>query len=160
MHLMRIDQLVLKSPSLVSLTKTYVDLSETIHDFDESFFSSGGLRTLPAIIAAQVASGATSRFAGERVGAPMRAHTRFLRRDSTTETTPPKPVRRYLENLFSSPSHPTPLSDQMTRYEFRGVRPSWTGRSSLASSSASARAILTRSRMRRIRSPATASSTT
>ena len=71
MNLMRIGPVGSEMPVARLTDETYVDLSETIHDFDETFFSSGGLRTLPAIIAAQVASDATSRFAGERVGAPI-----------------------------------------------------------------------------------------
>jgi 2-keto-4-pentenoate hydratase/2-oxohepta-3-ene-1,7-dioic acid hydratase in catechol pathway len=50
---------------------TYVDLSGTVHDFDESFFASGVMSTLPALIAERVAQGAISTFAGERIGAPI-----------------------------------------------------------------------------------------
>jgi 2-keto-4-pentenoate hydratase/2-oxohepta-3-ene-1,7-dioic acid hydratase in catechol pathway len=49
----------------------YVDLSDVVHDFDEGFFASGALSTLPALIADRIARGATARFAGERVGAPI-----------------------------------------------------------------------------------------
>jgi 2-keto-4-pentenoate hydratase/2-oxohepta-3-ene-1,7-dioic acid hydratase in catechol pathway len=150
MHLMRIGPVGSEKPVARLTDETYVDLSETIHDFDETFFSSGGLRTLPAIIAAQVASDATSRFAGERVGAPIARPHQILcvglnYRDHAAETgqeIPREPI------LFTkSPNTIIGPNDEVRI-------------PSLASSSASARAILTRSRMRRIRSPATASSTT
>jgi len=48
MHLMRIGPVGSEKPVARLTDETYVDLSETIHDFDETFFSSGGLRTLPA----------------------------------------------------------------------------------------------------------------
>jgi len=78
MHLMRIGPVGSEKPVARLTDETYVDLSETIHDFDETFFSSGGLRTLPAIIAAQVAS-APRRGSRENASAHLlRAHTRFF----------------------------------------------------------------------------------
>jgi 2,4-didehydro-3-deoxy-L-rhamnonate hydrolase len=71
MHLMRIGPAGSEIPVARLDDETFVDLSGVIHDFDAAFFGSGGLESLPALIAQRVASGATSRFAGERVGAPV-----------------------------------------------------------------------------------------
>jgi 2-keto-4-pentenoate hydratase/2-oxohepta-3-ene-1,7-dioic acid hydratase in catechol pathway len=50
---------------------TYVDLSDVLDDFDEAFFASGGLDRIRPVVAERAASGLVSRFAGERVGAPI-----------------------------------------------------------------------------------------
>nr|WP_206326816.1 fumarylacetoacetate hydrolase family protein [Streptomyces sp. S3(2020)] len=51
--------------------ETYVDLSDVVTDFDEAFFGSGGLDRVRPLVAARTAAGQVSRFAGERVGAPI-----------------------------------------------------------------------------------------
>src|SRR5918993_3812251 len=51
--------------------ETYVDLSDVADDFDEAFFGSGGLNRVRPVVAERAAVGQVSRFAGERVGAPI-----------------------------------------------------------------------------------------
>jgi 2-keto-4-pentenoate hydratase/2-oxohepta-3-ene-1,7-dioic acid hydratase in catechol pathway len=51
--------------------ETYVDLSDTVTDFDEAFFGSGGLDRIRPVMAERTAAGQVSRFAGERIGAPI-----------------------------------------------------------------------------------------
>jgi 2-keto-4-pentenoate hydratase/2-oxohepta-3-ene-1,7-dioic acid hydratase in catechol pathway len=50
---------------------TFVDLSDVVGDFDERFFGSGRLDTLPALIAERVAAGRTEPRGGRRFGAPI-----------------------------------------------------------------------------------------
>lgn len=71
MYLMRIGAVGSETPIARLDEETFVDLSDVVHDFDEAFFGSGALASLPAIVADRVAAGRVSRFAGERVGAPI-----------------------------------------------------------------------------------------
>ncbi len=50
---------------------SYVDLSDVVRDFDEAFFGGGGLDRIRPVVAERAAAGQVSRFAGERVGAPI-----------------------------------------------------------------------------------------
>jgi 2-keto-4-pentenoate hydratase/2-oxohepta-3-ene-1,7-dioic acid hydratase in catechol pathway len=49
----------------------FVDLSDIVGDFDERFFGSGLLNTLPAVIAERVAAGRTEPRGDRRFGAPI-----------------------------------------------------------------------------------------
>jgi 2,4-diketo-3-deoxy-L-fuconate hydrolase len=49
----------------------YVDVSDLTPDFDERFFGSGGTALLAGPVAERIAAGQVTRFAGERVGAPI-----------------------------------------------------------------------------------------
>jgi 2-keto-4-pentenoate hydratase/2-oxohepta-3-ene-1,7-dioic acid hydratase in catechol pathway len=49
----------------------WVELSDICGDFDESFFGSGGLPELPAVIAERIAAGRSSPVAGNRFGSPI-----------------------------------------------------------------------------------------
>ncbi|WP_426592878.1 fumarylacetoacetate hydrolase family protein [Cellulomonas sp. McL0617] len=71
MYLMRIGAVGDEKPVARLDDQTYVDLSDVVADFDEGFFASGDLATLPAVVVERVERGAVSRFAGERVGAPF-----------------------------------------------------------------------------------------
>jgi 2-keto-4-pentenoate hydratase/2-oxohepta-3-ene-1,7-dioic acid hydratase in catechol pathway len=51
--------------------ETYVDVSDLVRDFDESFFAAGGAALLADAVAERHSSGVVVRFAGERVGAPI-----------------------------------------------------------------------------------------
>jgi 2-keto-4-pentenoate hydratase/2-oxohepta-3-ene-1,7-dioic acid hydratase in catechol pathway len=51
--------------------QTYVDLSDVIADFDEKFFGSGGIDRVRPVVTERAAAGRVSRFAGERIGAPI-----------------------------------------------------------------------------------------
>ncbi|WP_055711338.1 fumarylacetoacetate hydrolase family protein [Streptomyces torulosus] len=71
MYLMRIGAPGAEKPVARIDDETYVDLSDTVTDFDERFFGSGGLDRVRPLVAEHVAAGRVSRFAGERVGAPF-----------------------------------------------------------------------------------------
>lgn len=71
MYLMRIGAPGAERPVARVDDDTYVDLSDTVGDFDESFFGSGGIDRVRPVVEERVAAGKVSRFAGERTGAPI-----------------------------------------------------------------------------------------
>ncbi|WP_327721340.1 fumarylacetoacetate hydrolase family protein [Streptomyces sp. NBC_00490] len=71
MYLMRIGAPGAEKPVARVDDETYVDLSDVVTDFDEAFFGSGGLDRVRPVVAERTAAGQVSRFAGERVGAPL-----------------------------------------------------------------------------------------
>ncbi|SFN06658.1 hypothetical protein SAMN04487980_1010192 [Streptomyces sp. cf124] len=66
---------------------TYVDLSDVVTDFDETFFGTGGLDRIRPVVAERAAAGLVSRFTGERIGAPIARPHQVLCSASTTVTT-------------------------------------------------------------------------
>jgi 2,4-diketo-3-deoxy-L-fuconate hydrolase len=70
-YLMRIGAPGAEKPVARVDDETYVDLSDVVTDFDEAFFGSGGLDRIRPLVAERTAVGQVSRFAGERVGAPI-----------------------------------------------------------------------------------------
>jgi 2,4-didehydro-3-deoxy-L-rhamnonate hydrolase len=70
-YLMRIGAPSAEKPVARIDDQTYVDLSDVVDDFNEAFFGGGGLDRLRPVVAERTASGQVSRFAGERVGAPI-----------------------------------------------------------------------------------------
>ena len=71
MYLMRIGAAGAEKPVARVDDETYVDLSDTVTDFDEAFFGSGGLDRVRPVVAERTAAGRVARFAGERIGAPI-----------------------------------------------------------------------------------------
>ncbi|MDH6220796.1 2,4-diketo-3-deoxy-L-fuconate hydrolase [Streptomyces pseudovenezuelae] len=71
LYLMRIGAPGAEKPVARIDDETYVDLSDTVTDFDEAFFGSGGLDGIRPVVAERATAGRVSRFAGERVGAPI-----------------------------------------------------------------------------------------
>ncbi|MBP2328979.1 2-keto-4-pentenoate hydratase/2-oxohepta-3-ene-1,7-dioic acid hydratase in catechol pathway [Kibdelosporangium banguiense] len=71
MYLMRIGAPGAEKPVARLDDETYVDLSDLVTDFDEAFFDRGGLNRIDQVVAERAAAGRTSRFAGERIGAPI-----------------------------------------------------------------------------------------
>ncbi|RMB83506.1 fumarylacetoacetate hydrolase family protein [Streptomyces shenzhenensis] len=71
MYLMRIGATGAEKPVARIDDDTYVDLSDTVSDFDETFFGSGGVDRIRPLVAERAATGRVSRFAGERIGAPI-----------------------------------------------------------------------------------------
>ncbi|MCX5418799.1 fumarylacetoacetate hydrolase family protein [Streptomyces sp. NBC_00078] len=71
MYLMRIGAPGAEKPVARIDEETYVDLSDVVTDFDEAFFGSGGVDRVRPVVAERVAAGQVSRFAEERVGAPI-----------------------------------------------------------------------------------------
>jgi len=70
-YLMRIGAAGAEKPVARVDDETYVDLSDTVTDFDEAFFGSGGLDRVRPVVAERTAAGRVARFAGERIGAPI-----------------------------------------------------------------------------------------
>jgi 2,4-diketo-3-deoxy-L-fuconate hydrolase len=70
-YLMRIGAPGAEKPVARIDDQTYVDLSDVVDDFNEAFFSGGGLDRLRPVVAERGTGGQVSRFAGERVGAPI-----------------------------------------------------------------------------------------
>jgi 2-keto-4-pentenoate hydratase/2-oxohepta-3-ene-1,7-dioic acid hydratase in catechol pathway len=68
---MRIGAAGAEKPVARVADETYVDLSDVVTDFDEAFFGSGGLDRVRPVVAERKAAGQVSRFAGERIGAPI-----------------------------------------------------------------------------------------
>ncbi|RKR73514.1 fumarylacetoacetate hydrolase family protein [Frondihabitans australicus] len=71
MKLMRLGEPGHERPVVRVDVDHYVDVGDVVPDFDEAFFGSGGLATLPALVASKQAAGAATPFTDERVGAPI-----------------------------------------------------------------------------------------
>ncbi|MEI6362416.1 MAG: fumarylacetoacetate hydrolase family protein [Actinomycetes bacterium] len=71
MYLMRIGEFGSERPVARVDDETYVDLTDVVPDFNESFFGSGGLARIAPVVQERAAAGQVSRFAGERIGAPI-----------------------------------------------------------------------------------------
>jgi 2,4-diketo-3-deoxy-L-fuconate hydrolase len=69
-YLMRIGAIGAEKPIVRIDDETYVDVSDLATAFDEAFFAAGVAR-LREPVADRVARGQVSRFAGERIGAPI-----------------------------------------------------------------------------------------
>jgi 2,4-diketo-3-deoxy-L-fuconate hydrolase len=95
-YLMRIGAAGAEKPVARIDDETYVDLSDVVVDFDEAFFSSGGVERVRPVVAERVTAGQLARFAGERVGAPIARPHQILciglnYRDHAAETGQPVP---------------------------------------------------------------------
>jgi 2,4-diketo-3-deoxy-L-fuconate hydrolase len=71
MYLMRIGPIGSEKPVVRIDDKSYVDVSDVVADFNESFFGSESLKSLTGVVAERIAKGAMQTFAGERIGAPI-----------------------------------------------------------------------------------------
>jgi len=73
MYLMRIGQPGAEIPVVRIDDDNYVDVSDYVPDFNETFFGSGPeeLAALAALVATRTATGQTKQFTGERIGAPI-----------------------------------------------------------------------------------------
>jgi 2,4-didehydro-3-deoxy-L-rhamnonate hydrolase len=69
-YLMRIGPAGAERPVVRIDDDSYVDVSDTITDYDEAFFA-GGLESLRSLVTDRIRDGAVHRFAGERIGAPI-----------------------------------------------------------------------------------------
>jgi 2,4-didehydro-3-deoxy-L-rhamnonate hydrolase len=104
-YLMRIGAPGAEKPVARIDDETYVDLADVVDDFDEEFFGGGGLERIRSVVAERAAAGAVSRFAGERIGAPIARPHQILciglnYRDHAAETgqkVPEEPI------LFTKP---------------------------------------------------------
>jgi 2,4-didehydro-3-deoxy-L-rhamnonate hydrolase len=72
MRLMRLGPVGAERPAVRIDDDTYLDVSDAVQDFDEQFFTSGGLDELAAVVAERRAQpDCRLRFNGERIGAPI-----------------------------------------------------------------------------------------
>jgi 2,4-didehydro-3-deoxy-L-rhamnonate hydrolase len=71
MYLVRIGAPGAEKPVVRIDHDTYVDVSDVVEDFDETFFGDGGLERIRPQVSERAAAGQVSRFAGERIGAPI-----------------------------------------------------------------------------------------
>ena len=67
MRLVRVGAAGSETPGVLLDDETFVDLSYVVDDFNEAFFASGAIATLPAIVATR----AGEALAGRRFGAPI-----------------------------------------------------------------------------------------
>ncbi|WP_218860430.1 fumarylacetoacetate hydrolase family protein [Petropleomorpha daqingensis] len=106
---------------------TYVDLADVVDDFDEAFFGSGGLDRIRPVVAERAAAGQVSRFAGERIGAPIARPHQILciglnYRDHAAETgqaVPAEPI------LFTKSPNTLIGPDDDVRIPRGSTKPDW-----------------------------------
>ncbi|NEN04973.1 fumarylacetoacetate hydrolase family protein [Diaminobutyricibacter tongyongensis] len=71
MKLIRIGQAGAEKPGALIDQTTYIDLSDVVSDFDETFFGSGGLDRIRPVVAERAASGLATPIGSQRIGAPI-----------------------------------------------------------------------------------------
>jgi len=71
MYLMRIGPTGSERPVVRIDDIHYVDVSDVVSDFDETFFGSDGITGLSGVVNERVSAGQLTAFSGERVGAPI-----------------------------------------------------------------------------------------
>jgi 2,4-didehydro-3-deoxy-L-rhamnonate hydrolase len=71
MYLMRLGPIGSERPVVRIDDSHYVDVSDVVDDFDETFFGSNGLPRLAEIVQERTAAEQLQEFAGERIGAPI-----------------------------------------------------------------------------------------
>jgi 2-keto-4-pentenoate hydratase/2-oxohepta-3-ene-1,7-dioic acid hydratase in catechol pathway len=107
--------------------ETYVDLSDVVDDYDETFFGAGGLDRIRPLVAERAAAGQVSRFAGERIGAPIaRPHPILCiglnYRDHAAETGQPVPDEPI---LFTKSPNTLVGPDDGVRIPRGSTKPDW-----------------------------------
>jgi 2,4-didehydro-3-deoxy-L-rhamnonate hydrolase len=126
-YLMRIGPPGAEKPVVRLDDERYVDLSDVVGDFDEAFFDSGGLDRIRSVVAERATAGQVSRFAGERVGAPIARPHQILciglnYRDHAAETgqaVPDEPI------LFTKPPNTLVGPDDDVRIPRGSTKPDW-----------------------------------
>jgi 2-keto-4-pentenoate hydratase/2-oxohepta-3-ene-1,7-dioic acid hydratase in catechol pathway len=68
---MRLGQAGQERPAVRISDDSYIDVSDVVADFDERFFSGGGLEALRHVVAEREAAGQVTALHGERIGAPI-----------------------------------------------------------------------------------------
>lgn len=71
MKLVRLGAVGAEIPGVLVNEDEFVDLSDIVGDFNESFFASGKLASLSQVVADRVAAGNVQRVGGRRFGAPF-----------------------------------------------------------------------------------------
>jgi 2-keto-4-pentenoate hydratase/2-oxohepta-3-ene-1,7-dioic acid hydratase in catechol pathway len=126
-NLMRIGPRGAEKPVARIDDETYVDLSDLVDDFDEAFFAGGGVDRIRPVVSERAASGMVSRFAGERIGAPIARPHQILGiglnyRDHAAETgqaVPSEPI------LFNKSPNSLIGPDDDVRIPRGSTKPDW-----------------------------------
>jgi 2,4-didehydro-3-deoxy-L-rhamnonate hydrolase len=126
-YLMRIGAPGAEKPVARIDEETYVDLSDLVGDFDEAFFGGGGLDRIRPVVAERAAAGTVTRFAGERIGAPIARPHQILciglnYRDHAAETglaVPTEPI------LFTKSPNTLIGPDDDVRIPRGSTKPDW-----------------------------------
>jgi 2,4-didehydro-3-deoxy-L-rhamnonate hydrolase len=126
-YLMRIGAPGAEKPVARLDDATYVDLSDVVTDFDERFFGDDGLDRIRPLVAERAAAGQVSRFAGERIGAPIARPHQILciglnYRDHAAETgqaVPDEPI------LFTKSPNTLIGPDDDVRIPRGATKPDW-----------------------------------
>ncbi|WP_432246195.1 fumarylacetoacetate hydrolase family protein (plasmid) [Arthrobacter sp. G.S.26] len=71
MRLVRVGAAGSETPGALIDDNTFIDLSDIVSDFNEAFFASGAIATLPDIVAERIADGRGEALDGRRLGAPI-----------------------------------------------------------------------------------------
>lgn len=71
MKLIRIGPAGAEKPGALVDERHYIDLSDVVGDFDEEFFSGGGLDRIRTILARRMGAGQVSELDHQRIGAPI-----------------------------------------------------------------------------------------
>ena len=127
MYLMRIGATGAEKPVARIDDETYVDLSDMVDDFGEAFFGGGGIERIRPVVAERAAAGQVSRFAGERVGAPIARPHQILciglnYRDHAAETGQPVPTEPI---LFTKSPNTLIGPDDDVRIPRGSTKPDW-----------------------------------
>jgi 2,4-diketo-3-deoxy-L-fuconate hydrolase len=126
-YLMRIGAPGAEKPVARIDDATYVDLSDVVHDFDERFFADDGLDRIRPVVTERAAAGQVSRFAGERIGAPIARPHQILciglnYRDHAAETGQPVPDEPI---LFTKSPNTLIGPDDDVRIPRGATKPDW-----------------------------------
>lgn len=70
MKLLRIGAPGAEIPAALADDTHYVDLSDVVGDFDETFFASGGIDRIRSVVAERIAAGNVAQLGDQRIGAP------------------------------------------------------------------------------------------
>jgi 2-keto-4-pentenoate hydratase/2-oxohepta-3-ene-1,7-dioic acid hydratase in catechol pathway len=71
MKLMRIGPVGAERPAALADAGHYVDLSDVVDDYDETFFGDGGIDRIAGIVAERIGAGDVRPIGDERIGAPI-----------------------------------------------------------------------------------------
>jgi 2,4-didehydro-3-deoxy-L-rhamnonate hydrolase len=126
-YLMRIGARGAEKPVARVDQETYVDLSDVVTDFDEAFFGGGGIDRIRPVVAERADAGEVTRFAGERIGAPIARPHQILciglnYRDHAAETgqaVPDEPI------LFTKSPNTLVGPDDDVRIPRGSTKPDW-----------------------------------
>lgn len=126
MYLMRIGAVGAEKPVVRVGDDAYIDVSDVVTDFDETFFTAG-LDRLRPIVAERIASGEQRTFDGERIGSPIARPHQILciglnYSDHAAETGMPVPAEPI---LFTKSPNTMIGPDDEVRIPRGSTKPDW-----------------------------------